>query len=164
MQGHEEDFAAFVRARQNALVRFGYLLTGDRMSGEDLTQTALARLYLKWDTIRQTEAIEAWVRRVMVNEHASWWRRAWRHRERLDFDTAHSDSNAGPQSTPFDDDLWRQVLALPPRQRAAIALRFYEDLSEAQTAEILGCSVGTIKSQTHRALAALRTKLEEVPA
>ena len=164
MQGHEEDFAAFVRARQNALVRFGYLLTGDRMSGEDLTQTALARLYLKWDTIRQTEAMEAWVRRVMVNEHASWWRRAWRHRERLDFDTAHSDSNTGPQSAPFDDDLWRQVLALPPRQRAAIALRFYEDLSEAQTAEILGCSIGTVKSQTHRALAALRAKLEEVPA
>ena len=164
MQGHEDDFAAFVRARQHALVRFGYLLTGDRMSGEDLTQTALAKLYLKWDTIRQAEAIESWVRRVMVNEHSTWWRRAWRHRERLDFEAAHSESRAGTPVTPVDDDLWRQVLTLPPRQRAAIALRFYEDLSEAQTAEILGCSVGTVKSQTHRALAALRTKLEEVPA
>ncbi|WP_323101989.1 SigE family RNA polymerase sigma factor [Intrasporangium sp. YIM S08009] len=163
----EDDFAAFVRARQHALVRFGYLLTGDRMSGEDLTQTALARLYLKWDTIRSTEAVEAWVRKVMVNEHTNWWRRAWRHRERLDFDAAHSDARPAPGGSAdgrVDDDLWRQVLALPPRQRAAVALRYYEDLSEAQTAEILGCSIGTVKSQTHRALASLRTKLEEVPA
>jgi DNA-directed RNA polymerase specialized sigma24 family protein len=107
----EDDFAAFVRARQHALVRFGYLITGDRMSGEDLTQTALAKLYLKWDTIRHTEAVEAWVRRVMVNEHTTWWRRAWRHRERLDFDTAHSETRASAQPAPFDDDLWRQVLA-----------------------------------------------------
>ena len=83
----EDDFAAFVRARQHALVRFGYLLTGDRMSGEDLTQTALAKLYLKWDTIRASEAVEAWVRKVMVNEHTTWWRRTWRHRERLDVAT-----------------------------------------------------------------------------
>ena len=163
----EDDFAAFVRARQHALVRFGYLLTGDRMSGEDLTQTALAKLYLKWETIRSSEAIEAWVRKVMVNEHTTWWRRAWRHRERLDFDTAHSDTRPGSLGSdhgPVDDDLWREVLTLPPRQRAAVALRYYEDLTEAQTAEILGCSIGTVKSQTHRALASLRTKLEEVPA
>lgn len=160
----EDDFAAFVRARQHALVRFGYLLTGDPMSGEDLTQTALAKLYLKWDTIRQAEAIEAWVRRVMVNEHTTWWRRAWRHRERLDLDAAHAEGRPGHSAPPFDDDLWRQVLSLPPRQRAAIALRYYEDLSEAQTAEILGCSIGTVKSQTHRALASLRAKLEEIPA
>ena len=160
----EDEFAAFVRARQHALVRFGYLLTGDRMSGEDLAQTALAKLYLKWDTIRRAEAVEAWVRRVMVNENATWWRRAWRHRERVDFDAAHADHHASTDPAVVDDALWRQVLSLPPRQRAAIALRYYEDLSEAQTAEILGCSVGTVKSQTHRALASLRTRLEEVPA
>jgi RNA polymerase sigma-70 factor (sigma-E family) len=164
----EDEFAAFVRARQHALVRFGYLLTGDRMSGEDLAQTALAKLYLKWDTIRRAEAVEAWVRRVMVNEHATWWRRAWRRRERVDFDAAHADHHpaSDPTTDPAaaDGDLWRQVLTLPPRQRAAIALRYYEDLSEAQTAEILGCSVGTVKSQTHRALASLRTRLEEVHA
>ncbi|MDC5697145.1 SigE family RNA polymerase sigma factor [Intrasporangium calvum] len=163
----EEEFAEFVRARQHALVRFGYLLTGDRMAAEDLTQTALARLYLKWDTIRQAGAMEAWVRRVMVNEHTSWWRRAWRRRETVDFDATHladrtASTDPGPVSP--DDSLWQHVLRLPPRQRAAVALRYYEDLSEAQTAEVLGCSIGTVKSQTHRALATLRSRLAEVPA
>lgn len=161
----DEEFADFVRARQHALVRFGYLLTGDQMMAEDLAQTALARLYLKWDTIRQAGAMEAWVRKVMVNEHTSWWRRAWRRRETVDFDATHMAERASVVDRPPDGDgLWQHVLGLPPRQRAAVALRYYEDLSEAQTAEILGCSVGTVKSQTHRALATLRSKLEEVPA
>ena len=163
---HEDDgeFASFVRARQDALVRFGYLLSGDRMSGEDLTQIALAKLYLKWSTIRQTESMEAWVRKVMVNEYTSWWRRAWRKRESLDWDPAREESERGVTDTTMDRELWGKVMTLPPRQRAAVALRFYEDLTEAQTAEILGCSIGTVKSQTHRALATLRTRLEEVHA
>lgn len=161
----EAEFADFVHARQHALVRFGYLLTGDRMAAEDLTQTALARLYLKWDSIRQAGAMEAWVRRVMVNEHTSWWRRAWRRRETVGIDPALlSDRASTTDPPPVDDVLWHHVLGLPPRQRAAVALRYYEDLSEAQTAEILGCSIGTVKSQTHRALATLRSRLEEVPA
>lgn len=160
----DADFAAFVRARQDALVRFGYFLTGDVQSGEDLAQTALARLYLKWDTIRQAEAIDAWVRRVMVNEHTSWWRRAWRHREVLDWDGRTRPDLPGPPDHVPDRDLWAVVQSLPPKQRAAVALRFYEDLSEAQTAAILGCSVGTVKSQTHRALATLRTRIQEVQA
>lgn len=160
----EADFAAFVRARQDGLVRFGYFLTGSLQSGEDLTQTALARLYLKWDTIRDVEALDAWVRRVMVNEHTSWWRRAWRHREVLaSGEGARLDPPAAPDHLP-DRDLWAVVTSLPAKQRAAVALRFYEDLSEAQTAAILGCSVGTVKSQTHRALATLRTRLQEVQA
>ncbi|MGN6751117.1 MAG: SigE family RNA polymerase sigma factor [Intrasporangium sp.] len=159
----DEEFTAFVRARQHALVRFGYVLTGDPSSGEDLAQTALARLYLKWDTIERTEATEAWVRKVMVNEHTSWWRRAWRHRETVGLDAVNAEAVA--LSAPAGDhELWQEVLRLPPRQRAAVALRYYEDLTEAQTAEILGCSVGTVKSQVHRALATLRTRLEEVLA
>jgi RNA polymerase sigma factor (sigma-70 family) len=78
------------------------------------------------------------------------------------FDAAVAELSATVDSP--TDDLWPHVLALPPRQRAAVALRYYEDLTEAQTAEILGCSIGTVKSQTHRALATLRHKLEEVPA
>ncbi|HET8594677.1 MAG TPA: SigE family RNA polymerase sigma factor [Intrasporangium sp.] len=159
----DEDFTAFVRARQHALVRFGYVLTGDVSSGEDLAQTALARLYLKWDTIQRTEAVEAWVRKVMVNEHTSWWRRAWRHRETLGLDGVNAEAQALAAPT-GDHELWEEVLRLPPRQRAAVALRYYEDLTEAQTAEILGCSVGTVKSQVHRAMATLRTRLEEVLA
>jgi RNA polymerase sigma-70 factor (sigma-E family) len=158
----EEEFAAFVRARQHALVRFGYALTGDRMLGEDLAQTALAKLHLKWATIRQAGALEAWVRKVMVNEHTSWWRRAWRHRESVGI-------QASEQVVPVEDrlpdhDLWQAVLTLPARQRAAVVLRYYEDLTEAQTAEVLGCSIGSVKSQTHRELATLRSRYEEVPA
>ena len=159
----DEEFAAFVRARQQALLRFACVLTGDRMSGEDLVQTALARLYLKWDTIRQTEALDAWVRRVMVNEHTSWWRRAWRHRESVGLE-ARAAERAAPVDPGVGHELWDHVLRLPPRQRAAVVLRYYEDLSEAATAEILGCTVGTVKSQVHRALATLRTRLEEVTA
>jgi RNA polymerase sigma-70 factor (sigma-E family) len=158
----EEEFADFVRARQHALVRFGYVLTGDRMLGEDLAQIALAKLHLKWAAIRQSGALEAWVRKVMVNEHTSWWRRAWRHRETVGIDT--SANLVRTEDRLPDHDLWQAVLALPARQRAAIVLRYYEDLTEAQTAEVLGCSVGTVKSQTHRALATLRVRFEEVPA
>jgi RNA polymerase sigma-70 factor (sigma-E family) len=160
----DAEFGAFVRARQEGLVRFGYFLTGSVQSGEDLAQTALARLYLKWDTIRDVESLDAWVRRVMVNEHTSWWRRAWRHREVLDSGQGRTfDPPAAPDHVP-DRDLWAVVQSLPARQRAAVALRFYEDLSEAQTAAILGCTVGTVKSHTHRALATLRTRLQEVQA
>src|SRR6476661_10837265 len=158
----EEEFAAFVRARQHALVRFGYVLTGDRMHGEDLAQTALAKLHLNWATIRQAGALDAWVRKVMVNEHTSWWRRAGRHRESIGI-------GASEQVVPVadrlpDHDLWQAVLTLPPRQRAAIVLRYYEDLTEAQTAEVLGCSVGTVKSHTSRAITALRTRMSEATA
>lgn len=162
--GVEQEFAGFVRARQDALVRFGYVLTGDVQTGEDLAQTALAKLYLKWDTIRDTEALDSWVRRVMVNEHSTWWRRHWRRREVLDRDpNLRPDPPGRPDQLP-DRDLWAVVQSLPTQQRAAIALRYYEDLSEAQTAAILGCSVGTVKSHTHRALTTLRTRLQEVQA
>ncbi len=162
--GDQADFTSFVRARQDALVRFGYVLTGDVQAAEDLVQTALAKLYLKWDTIREVEALDAWVRRVMVNEHTSWWRRHWRHREVLDRDPLlRRDPPSAPEHIP-DRDLWGFVLSLPTRQRAAVALRFYEDLSEAQTAAILGCSPGTVKSHTHRALTTLRARLQEVQA
>jgi RNA polymerase sigma-70 factor (sigma-E family) len=160
----DADFAAFVRARQDALVRFGYFLTGDLQSGEDLVQTALARLYLKWDTIREVGALDAWVRRVMVNEHTSWWRRAWRQREVLDSGVGPALDPPAAQHHVPDRDLWAVVRSLPAQQRAAVALRFYEDLSEAQTAAILGCTVGTVKSHTHRALATLRARLQEVEA
>lgn len=160
----EDEFADFVRARQDALVRFGYFLTGDLQSGEDLVQTALAKLYLKWDTIRRVEALDAWVRRVMVNEHTSWWRRQWRRREVLDGDLARRPEPPGAPDHLPDPDLWSVVQSLPTQQRAAVALRYYEDLTEAQTAAILGCSVGTVKSHTHRALSTLRTRLQEVQA
>jgi RNA polymerase sigma-70 factor (sigma-E family) len=158
----EADFTAYVRARQKSFARFAYLLTGDPHSAEDLVQSALAKVFGRWDHISSVESPDAYVRKVMVNEHASWWRRQWRHRERPDSDLIHVINPAAAPDAAHDDDLWRHVRSLAPQQRAAVVLRFYEDLSEAQTAEILGCSVGTVKSHTSRAISSLRGKMKEV--
>ena len=144
-------------ARQAALLRTAYLLTGDRAGAEDLVQTALAKLYLSWDRVREREAIDGYVRRIIVNEHNSLWRRAWKRREHV--------AETMPER-PFVDEyddgrgaaLWSFVRSLPPRQRAVIVLRYYEELSEAETAAVLGVSVGTVKSQASRALAGLRER------
>ena len=155
----EADFTAYVRARQRALARFAYLLTGDAHSAEDLLQSSLAKAYRKWDHIRTVEAPDAYVRRIMVNEHTSRWRRQWRHRE---VSGSHLVEVTDPPVAPAqgrDADLWDHVRSLAPQQRAAVVLRYYEDLSEAQTAQILGVSVGTVKSHTSRAISALRHKM-----
>ncbi|MGH3498616.1 MAG: SigE family RNA polymerase sigma factor [Nocardioidaceae bacterium] len=155
----EAKFCAYVAARQRALLRTAYLLTGDVHSAEDLVQTALAKTYLTWGRIREPRAADAYVRRIMVNEHASWWRRAWRRNE-------HSTDVVPDEAQHVDlgdvvqrDALWELVGTLAPRQRAAVVLRFYEDMSEAETAHVLGCSIGTVKSQTSRALSTLRVRL-----
>ena len=158
----EADFTAYVRARQKSFARFAYLLTGDRHSAEDLVQSALAKVYGRWDHVSMVESPDAYVRKVMVNEHASWWRRQWRHRERTDSDLIRVIDPAAAPAVAHDDDLWTHVRSLAPQQRAAVVLRYYEDLSEAQTAEILGCSVGTVKSHTSRAISSLRGKMKEV--
>ncbi|NHA69556.1 SigE family RNA polymerase sigma factor [Phycicoccus flavus] len=153
------EFAAYVRARQRRFVRFAFLLTGDVHEAEDLVQSAFARVYRRWDSIHGSP--DAYVRAAIVNEHRSWWRRTWRHREVVSSPLVGA---RDPEHVPDerDDALWRQVLALPRQQRAVLVLRFYEDLSEARTAEVLGCSVGTVKSHTSRALAALRGSMQEV--
>jgi RNA polymerase sigma-70 factor (sigma-E family) len=154
------DFVAFVHARQQALLRFGYLLSGDHHTAEDLVQTALAKTYLTWGRLRDRGAIDAYVRRIIVNEHTSLWRRAWKRNERP------SDvlpEQAAPGQATRDEAMWRAVQALPARQRAAVVLRYYEDLSEAETARILDCSIGNVKSQTSRGVAALRAGLASDP-
>ena len=156
-------FAAYVAARQRSLLRTAVLLTGDQHAAEDLVQSALARLYLSWDRVRRQDALDAYVRRIMVNQHTSWWRRAWRHHE-VTVDEVR-DVPAQRTETPDElaerDAVWQVVRRLPPRQRAAVVLRYYEDLSEAETAEVLGCSIGTVKSQTSRAVATLRAVMTE---
>ena len=158
----EADFSAFVRARQGSLARFAYLLTGDANSAEDLLQASLAKVYGRWDHVSAAHSPDAYVRKVMVNEHTTWWRRAWRHRERTDSELIRVLDPAGPPATPHDSELWAHVCSLAPQQRAAVVLRYYEDLTEAQTAEILGVSVGTVKSHTSRALSSLRRTMKEV--
>jgi RNA polymerase sigma-70 factor (sigma-E family) len=153
-----EEFNAFVAARQRALMRTAYLLTGDRHEAEDLVQATLTRTYLSWHRIRDPRAVDGYVRRIMVNEHTTWWRRAWRRVERST--DAMPDHPVPPLPDLADrDEVWELVRGLPPRQRAVIVLRFYEDLSPAEIAVTLGCSAGTVASQTHHALATLRARL-----
>lgn len=156
----DAEFATYLHARQPALFRTAWALTGNPHDAADLLQTALAKLYLKWDSVRDREALDGFVRRIMVNEHTSLWRRAFKRRE-------HSTAELpdAPVLDHYDDGtsraLWEFVQTLAPKQRAVVVLRYYEQLSEAETAHILGISVGTVKSQCSRALATLRTTLPQ---
>ncbi len=145
-----DDFEAFVVARGDALHRTAVLLCGDRHLAEDLVQTALAQAWRNWDRVSSSH--EGFVRRTMVNTYISWWRRRWngeRPSDRLPERPGEgSDQDAGM-------DLWVAVQRLPRRQRAVIVLRYYEDLPDREIADLLGCATGTVRSQVHRALAAL---------
>jgi len=157
----DADFAAYLAARQPSLLRTAYLLSGNRQDAEDLVQTAFAKLYLSWDKVRDHGSMDAYVRRILVNEHNSLWRRAWKRREHTAEDTVLHALDK-PHHDAHDDGigtaLWEVVQTLPRKARAVVVLRYYEEMSEAETAAVLGISVGTVKSQTSRALAALRTR------
>ncbi len=150
-------FLEFVRSRSGALLRSAYLLTGDRHLAEDLVQTALAKTALRWDRINQRNA-EAYTRRVLYHEQVDGWRRR-RVAESFPGELPDLADRYGSESERSDLKLavQRALSRLGPRQRAVVVLRFFEDRTERETAEILGCSVGTVKSQAHRALAKLRT-------
>ncbi len=144
-------FEEFVAARSSALLRTAYLLTRDHALAEDLLQTALTKAYLAWGRVEG--APEPYVRRIVVNTYASWWRRKWNGERPTDElpETSHHEDRVGESG-----DLWDALGRLPRRQRAVVVLRYFEDLTEAQTADLLGISVGTVKSQTSKALAKLR--------
>ncbi|MDQ1695236.1 MAG: hypothetical protein QOJ03_589 [Frankiaceae bacterium] len=153
------EFRDYVNGASPALLRTAFLLAGNRADAEDLLQTALAKTYLSWTRIRDREAIDGYVRRVMVNTRTSWWRRA-RHLETTALDEQpvalrHPGRDVFADAD-LHDALWSALHRLPRRQRAAVVLRYYEDMSEAQTAEVLGVSIGTVKSTVSRALAKLR--------
>ncbi len=151
-----EDFRSYVAARSPALLRTAYLLTGNRADAEDLLQTALAKTYLAWDRIREREAVDGYVRRVMVNTQTSWWRRRKVDEHPTDELPERSGGRDATADVDLHDALWTALSTLPKRQRAMVVLRYYEDLSEAETAHVMGVSVGTVKSTTSRALAKLR--------
>ncbi|HEX6249243.1 MAG TPA: SigE family RNA polymerase sigma factor [Nocardioidaceae bacterium] len=151
--GGSPDFDEFVVARSGALLRTSYLLTRDHGLAEDLLQTALAKAWFAWSRIEGDP--EPYVRKVIVNTYSSWWRRKWRGEQPSDdvpetTRADHADGSAGAH------DLWEALGRLPRRQRAVIVLRYFEDLTEAETARLLECSVGTVKSQASKALAKLR--------
>ncbi|MBN6057141.1 SigE family RNA polymerase sigma factor [Nonomuraea sp. RK-328] len=156
---HYDGFREFVLARQQALMRSAYLLTGDAHLAEDLMQSVLLKVAGHWPRLVRSGTPEAYTRKAMINQYIS-----WRRRRRPEVSTtdpperghAHDDATV-------DRIVLRQALArLTPRQRAVIVLRFYEDLSERETAELLGCSLGTVKSQTHHALGRLRVLAPEL--
>jgi RNA polymerase sigma-70 factor (sigma-E family) len=149
----EHVFRAFVVACSPSLLRTAYLLTHDQAYAEDLLQTALTKAWFAWE--RLNDDPRAYVRRVLVTTSVSWRRRRWSREvptEKLPEPplTGTVDDRAPGQ------DLWAALGRLPARQRAVVVLRFYEDLSVAETAQLLGCSVGTVKSQCSKALASLR--------
>ncbi len=159
----DAEFEEYMAARQPSLLRTAYLLTGDRHSAEDLVQTSLAKLYLAWDKVQRREMVDGYLRRIMVNEHNSLWRRAWKRKE-VATDTVPD--RTGVEDSPDDGTstaLWEFVQTLPRKQRAVVVLRFYEDMSESEVAEVMGISVGTVKSQSSRALAALRQRVHTQP-
>jgi RNA polymerase sigma-70 factor (sigma-E family) len=149
------DFAVWVAARQRSLFRTAWLLTGDTVTAEDLVQTALLRCWPKWARIRRMDDIDSYVRRVITNTYLSWRGRRW-HGE---VPTSTLPDLAAAALPDLDDQfvLLVALSRLPRRQRAVVVLRFADDLSEAQTAAALGCSVGTVKSQASRAIKTLRS-------
>ena len=161
-----DGFREFVAARGAALSRSAYLLTGDHQLAEDLLQTALARTAAHWRRVRAGDP-EAYVRRAMINERTSWWRRR-RSATEVPADTDVLDARPATRVADASETVLRRMTVtaalarLPARQRAVIVLRFFDDLSEAATADVLGCSVGTVKSQTHDALARLRALAPEL--
>lgn len=158
MQAEQEDrFQEFVRARWSHLVRTAYLLTGDAHLAEDLTQTALAKAYRSWRRVSGSDNPEAYVRRMLVTCNSDRFRKR-RVKESL--------TDAPPEVAGRDEAVARvdergvllgALAGLPPRQRAVVVMRYWEDLSELEVAEVLGCSQGTVKSQASKGLAKLRT-------
>jgi RNA polymerase sigma-70 factor (sigma-E family) len=155
MAATDDEFRAFVRLHWGPLLRTAFLITGDRADAEDLVQAALEKVHRKWRDVAAMEMPQAYVRKIMVNTATSWRRRrSW------------SEIPTPPVEQAVDADEFdridqRQQLTaalrkVPPKMRAVLVLRYFEDLTEAQTAQVMGCSVGTVKSQTSRGLRRLR--------
>jgi RNA polymerase sigma-70 factor (sigma-E family) len=158
----DESFREFVVARGPDLTRMAALLCRDRTEAQDLVQDTLASAYANWRRIESTASPEAYVRRMLVNRHVSWWRR---HRGRVETRADVPDAaTADPTEAAVNADAVRRMLReLPPRQRAAVVLRYYADYSDSQIAETLGCTEPTVRSQISRALAALRQPVSDRP-
>jgi RNA polymerase sigma-70 factor (sigma-E family) len=161
-------FDDYVASRGAALRRLAFMLTGDRHLAEDLTQDVLIRVYGHWSRIAAMPQVDAYVRRTLVNTHVSWRRR----RSSGEVPLAEPADAAGVAPAVPDgveaaadrDQAWRLLATLPRKQRAVLVLRYYEDLSDQQIAETLGCSQGTVRSQASRALATLRGTLQDIVA
>jgi RNA polymerase sigma-70 factor (sigma-E family) len=160
----DTEFREFVRGRSMALLRAAYLLTGDQHHAEDLVQEALARTHRAWGRLRDSGNAEAYARRVMYHHQVSFWRRR-RVAEVLPGELperADPNGDGYAESSALRLSLHRALLSLPPRQRAIVVLRYFEDHTETETADLLGVRVGTVKAQCHRALQRLREQAPEL--
>lgn len=154
-------FAEFVAARSTALLRAAYLMVGDESLAQDLLQEALTKTYVAWPRLRDPNAAESYTRKAITTTAISWFRRKGWNNERATDRLPESGSPAQDDLVAQREWLWAALQGLPPRQRAAIVLRFYEDLTEAQTADAMGCALGTVKSQVSAGIKKLREQLGE---
>ncbi len=157
-------FADFVAARSRALHRAAYLMVGDTQLAQDLVQEALTKTYVAWPRLRDPRAAEAYTRKAITTTAISWFRRKGWANERPTETLPDAVGPGHADDVTRTDWLWTALQTLPARQRAAVVLRYYEDLTEAQTADAMGCAVGTVKSQVSAGLAKLRTQLEATGA
>lgn len=156
----DEGFAEFAAAYRSALVRSAFLLCGDGEEAHDLAQVTLIRVHRRWRSIQRSDDPMVYARRVLVNLAASWWRQRLRLRTTA---VAVERPASADEFARLDqrDELWQAVRRLPPRTRAVLVLRYFEDLSEVEAARALGCSVGSVKSQASRGLERLRALLAD---
>jgi len=156
------DFELWVTEKADALLRFAYVLTGDHQLAEDAVQDALTTACARWGRVSQADDPEAYVKRMVVNAHISWWRR-FRRREAPAAEPTRT-AAAAPDGTASRADaeaVWALCATLPDKQRAAVVLRFYEELSYAEIAQLLHCAEATARSHVHRALAVLKDTLSK---
>lgn len=158
----EVGFAGFVREHTPALLRTAYLLTGNAQTAEELVQDTLVRLYPKWERVEAADVPIAYVRRSIANAYINQSRRAGRREFAYDDVPERFDDRDVVGQLADRDEIWAGLRLLPERQRAALVLRFFEDLSDEDSAAALGCRVGTVRSLISRGLAALREQMSEV--
>jgi RNA polymerase sigma-70 factor (sigma-E family) len=157
----ETDFEEFVSLRTDGLLRLAYLLCGDAHTAEDLVQEALLRCHRRWERVARVASPDAYVRRIVVNQHLSWRRRRSSTEQVVQPDLLPDRQAIDSQETFAEWDLlWAAIQRLPARQRTVLVLRYYEDLSDADIADLLGSPVGTVRSQAARAISRLRTQPE----
>jgi RNA polymerase sigma-70 factor (sigma-E family) len=159
-QSEEDRFADFVRVHSATLFRTAYLMTGDYQRAEDLLQTTLVQVYQRWPKVDAMERPVAYARKILVNQAVSWWRMRSSHEAPL---IPRDEPTWGDRADEVAEHerVWRAVLSLPPRQRAVMVLRYYEDLSESDIADTLAMAPGTVKSHAHTAARRLAVLLAE---
>ena len=164
-QTTEAEYGEFARAAWPRLYRSAVMILGDRQLAEDLVQTALVKTYLAWPRLHEREKAQAYARRAMVNLSRDWFRKhAWSHESTVDVAAQDSESSDDHAAELVERVALADALrSLPPGQRSVVVLRFLDDLSVRETADLLNVSAGTVKSQTSAALAALRTHAQLVP-